>query len=220
MYGTLLFLSDKKYKKEKVQQIMQQYCYDYHIPETIYGNFTDEHIQKIITDAQPPEFFVMMAKKKYKETKSEKYKKQLDEYDALLKRDVERYFNLQEGFRAFHGKVYTTKNLINGKYKSISFGNDGDFQKLLTKKSWNYVDVCRKEELAEVSRDSISMLFDYDNNEWYELMQPLVIEDGDDFNYQEAVARAEIAKKVKFEMIEKINNISLERYCYGLIYQI
>ena len=29
MYGTLLFVSDKKYKKEKVLQIMQQYCFDY-----------------------------------------------------------------------------------------------------------------------------------------------------------------------------------------------
>lgn len=220
MYGTLLFVSDKKYKKEKVQQVMQQYCYDYQIPETLYGKFTDEHIQKIITEAQPPEFFVMMAKKKYKETKSEKYKKQLEEYDALLKRDVERYFNLQDGFRAFHGKVFTTKNLINGKYKTISFGIDGDFQKLLTKKNGNDVDVCKKEELADYVFDSISLFFDFDNNEWHEIISSLVIEDGEDFNYQEAVERAKFVKESKLKMKKLIDSIEKDRYCYGLIYEL
>lgn len=51
-------------------------------------------------------------------------------------------------------------------------------------------------------------------------MPPLIVEDGEDFNYQEAVARAEIAKEVKFEMLEKITNISAERYYYGLIYEV
>lgn len=105
------------------------------------------------------------SRKEVRETKNEKYAKRLEEYHALKHGDIERYFNLQENFSVKRGKVYTTKNILNGKYKFVSFNLVSDFQKLLTKKNGNYVDVCNKEELAEVSIDSISMLFDYDNNE-------------------------------------------------------
>ena len=74
--------------------------------------------------------------------------------------------------------------------------------------------------MSEGSIDSISMFFDFDNNLWFEIMQPLTIADGEDFNYQEALERAKKAKKVKLEMIEKINSLSPDRYCYGLIYQL
>lgn len=217
MYGTLLFVSNKKYKKEKVLQIMQQYCFGAEIPEKEYGKITDEHIVKMFNAAKPPEFMVLMAKKKYEETKSEKYRKKLEEYNALLRGDVEKYFNMQEGFSVKRGKVFTTKNLADGKYKAISFGISDDFQKLLTNKNGNCVDVCKKAELAEGSIDSISMLFDFDNNLWFEIMQPLTIADGEDFNYQEALERAKAAKKVKLEMIDKIKNLESYRYCYGLI---
>lgn len=220
MYGTLLFVSDKKYKKEKVLQIMQQYCFNAEIPEKEYGRLSDEHIVKMFNAAKPPEFMFLMAKKKYEETKSEKYRKKLEEYNALLRGDVEKYFNMQEGFSVKRGKVFTTKNLADGKYKAISFGISDDFQKLLTNKNGNAVDVCKKAELSEGSIDSISMLFDFDNNLWFEIMQPLAIADGEDFNYQEALERAKEAKKVKLEMIEKINSLSPDRYCYGLIYQL
>lgn len=220
MYGTLLFVSDKKYKKEKVLQIMQQYCFNAEIPEKEYGRLSDEHIVKMFNAAKPPEFMVLMAKKKYEETKSEKYRKRLEEYYALSHGDIEKYFNMQDGFSVKRGKVFTTKNLVDGKYKAISFGIGDDFQKLLTNKNENCVDVCKKAELAEGSIDSISMLFDFDNNLWFEIMQPLTIADGEDFNYQEALERAKKAKKVKLEMIEKINSLSPDRYCYGLIYQL
>lgn len=220
MYGTLLFVSNKKYKKEKVLQIMQQYCFGAEIPEKEYGKITDEHIVKMFNAAKPPEFMVLMAKKKYEETKSEKYRKRLEEYNSLLHGDIEKYFNMQDGFSVKRGKVFTTKNLADGKYKAISFGISDDFQKLLTNKNGNAVDVCKKEELAECSIDSISMFFDYDNDQWHELIKPLVVADGEDFNYQEALERAKEAKKVKLGMIDKINNLDPCRYCYGLIYQL
>lgn len=199
---------------------MQQYCFSAEIPEKEYGKLTDEHIIKMFNEAKPPEFMVLTAKKKYEETKSEKYKKRLEEYHALLHGDIEKYFNMQDGFSVRRGKVFTTKNLADGKYKAISFGIGDDFQKLLTNKNGNAVDVCKNEELAECSIDSISMLFDFDNNLWFEIMQPLAITDGEDFNYQEALERAKKAKKVKLEMIDKINNLDEEKYCYGLIYEL
>ena len=219
MYGTLLFVSDKKYKKEKVLQIMQQYCFNAEIPEKEYGKLTDEHIVKMFNEAKPPEFMVLMAKKKYEETKSEKYRKKLEEYNALLRGDVEKYFNMQEGFSVKRGKVFTTKNLADGKYKTISFGIGDDFQKLLTNKNGNAVDICKKEELEDYVADSISLFFDYDNNKWHEIIRPLVVEDGEDFVYEEALKRAGQVRKSKQDMIELINNISPDRYCYGLIYQ-
>lgn len=48
-------------------------------------------------------------------------------------------------------------------------------------------------------------------------MKPLVAVDGEDFNYQETLERAKKAKKIKLEMIDKINNLEPDRYCYGLI---
>lgn len=220
MYGTLLFVSNKKYKKDKVLQIMQQYCFDYEIPEMEYGKLTDEHIIEMFNAAKPPEFMVLMAKKKLKETGSEKYKKRIEEYNALLRGDKETYFNMQEGFSVRRGKVFTTKNLKNGKYKSISFGVGKDFQKLLTKKNGSYVDVCKKEELADYVYDNISLLFDYDNNQWHEAIRPLVIADGEEFNYQEALERAKLVKESKFKMKQLIESIDSDRYCYGLIYEI
>lgn len=220
MYGTLLFVSNKKYKKEKVLQIMQQYCFDYEIPEKEYGKLTDEHNVKMFNAAKPPEFMVLMAKKKYEETKSEKYRKRLEEYHALLHGDIEKYFNMQDGFSVKRGKVFTTKNLTDGKYKTISFGIGDDFQKLLTKKNGNAVDICKIAELAECSIDSISMLFDYDSNQWCELIKLLVIADGEEFYYQEALKRASNAKEIKKQMIDKFNNLDEEKYCYGLIFEL
>lgn len=220
MYGTLLFVSDKKYKKEKVLQIMQQYCFDYEIPEMEYGKLSDEHIVKMFNAAKPPKFMVLMAKKKLEETGSEKYKKRIEEYNALLRGDTEKYFNMQEGFSAKRGRVYTTKNLKNGKYKSISFGIDNNFKKLLTKKNGNFVDVCKKEELADYVSDSISLFFDFEHNQWHEIIRPLVVEDGEDFVYEEALKRAEQVRKSKQDMIQLFSNISPERYCYGLIYEL
>lgn len=220
MYGTLLFVSNKKYKKEKVLQIMQQYCFGAEIPEKEYGKITDEHIVKMFNAAKPPEFMVLMAKKKYEETKSERYRRRLEEYNALLHGDIEKYFNMQDGFSVRRGRVFTTKNLVNGKYKFISFGIGDDFQKLLTKKNGNAVDVCKKEELVECTLDAISMFFDYDNDHWHEIIRPLVVNDGDDFVYEEALKRAEQVKRSKLDMIELIHNISKERYCYGLAYEL
>lgn len=217
MYRTLLFVSNKKYKKEKVVQILQKFCYDAEIPESFYGNFSDEHIKNIIAEAQPPEFLILIAKKKYKETRAEKYRKQLEEYDALIHNDIERFFNLQGHFSVKRGKIYTTKNLKDGKFQSVSFGIGDDFQKLLTKKNGNSVDVCKKEELADYVADSISLFFDYDNNKWHEIIRPLVIEDGEDFVYEEALKRAEQVRKSKQDMIELIRNVAPERYCYGLV---
>lgn len=218
MYGTLLFVSNKKYKKEKVLQIMQQYRFDYEISEMEYGKLSDEHIVEMFNAAKPPEFMVLMAKKKFKETGSEKYAKRLEEYHALKHGDIERYFNLQENFSVKRGKVYTTKNIINGKYKSVSFNLGDDFQKLLTKKNGNYVDVCKREELADHVYDSISLFFDYDNNQWHEIIRPLIVSDGEEFNYQDAVKRAKLVKESKFKMKQLVDSIDSDRYCYGLIY--
>ena len=220
MYGTLLFVSNKKYKKDKVLQIMQQYCFDYEIPEMEYGKLTDQHIIEMFNAAKPPEFMVLMAKKKLRETGSEKYKKRIEEYNALLRGDKETYFNMQEGFSVRIGKVFTTKNLKNGKYKSISFGVGKDFQKLLTKKNGNYVDVCKKEELNDCTLDAISMFFDFDNNLWCELKKPLVVADGEDFNYREAFKRARKAKRIRKKMHDKIKSLDGGRYCYGLVYEL
>lgn len=218
MYGTLLFISNKKYKKDKVLEIMKQYCYDADIPETLFGTLNSSVVIERFNAAKPPEFMVLMAEKKYRETKSEKYAKRLEEYHALKYGDIERYFNLQENFAVKRGKVYTTKNVINGKYKSVSFNLGDDFQKLLTKKNGNYVDVCKREELADYVYDSISLFFNYDNNQWHEVIRPLVIEDGENFNYQEAVERAKLVKESKFKMKQLIDSIEQDRYCYGLIY--
>lgn len=217
MYGTLLFVSDKK---DKVLQIIQQYCFNAEIQEKEYGKLTDEHIIKMFNAAKPPEFMILMAKKKYKETKSEKYRKRLEEYHALSHGDIEKHFNIQDGYSVKSGKVFTTKNLADGKYKTISFGIGDDFQKLLTKKNGSCVDVCKKAELAEGSIDSISMHFDFDSNQWCELMKPLVIADGEEFDYQEVLKRASYAKEIKKEMIDKFSNLDGERYCYGLIYEL
>lgn len=75
------------------------------------------------------------------------------------------------------------------------------------------------EELADYVSDSISLLFDYDNNQWHEIIRPLVVEDGEDFVYEEALKRAEQVRKSKQDIIELIRNVAPERYCYGLIYQ-
>lgn len=48
----------------------------------------------------------------------------------------------------------------------------------------------------------------------------LVIPDGKDFNYQEALKRSRKAKRIKKKMIDKINNLDGERYYYGLIYEL
>lgn len=220
MYGTLLFVSNKKYKKDKVLEIMKQYCYDADIPETLFGTLNSSIVIEKFNATKPPEFMVMMAEKKYRETKSEKYAKRLEEYHALKHGDIERYYNLQENFGVRRGKVYTTKNILNGKYKSVAFSIDDDFQKLLTKKNGNYVDVCKKEELADYVFDSISLFFDFDHNQWHETIKPLVVNDGEDFNYQEASERAKLVKESRLKMKELINNIEPDRYCYGLLYQV
>ncbi len=75
-----------------------------------------------------------------------------------------------------------------------------------------------KEELADYVFDSISLFFDFDNNEWHEIIRPLVIEDGEDFNYQEAVERAKFVKESKLKMKKLVDSIEKDRYCYGLIY--
>lgn len=137
----------------------------------------------MFNEAKPPEFMVLMAKKKYEETKNEKYRKRLEEYNALLHGDIEKYFNMQDGFSVKRGKVFTTKNLADEKYKTLSFGIGDDFQELLTNKNRNAVDVCK---ITECSIDSISMLFDYDSNQWCELIKSLVIVDGEEFDYQES----------------------------------
>ncbi len=64
------------------------------------------------------------------------------------------------------------------------------------------------------------MFFDYDNDHWHEIIRPLVVNDGDDFVYEEALKRAEQVKRSKLDMIELIHNISKERYCYGLAYEL
>lgn len=76
---------------------------------------------------------------------------------------------MQEHFSVKRGKIYTTKNLNDVKFHSVSFGIGDDFQKLLTKKNGNSVDVCKKEELGDYVADSISF-FDYDNNKWHEII--------------------------------------------------
>lgn len=219
MYGTLLFVSNKKYKKDKVLEIMKQHCYDADIPETLFGTLNSSVVIEKFNAAKPAEFMVIMAEKKYRETKSEKYAKRLEEYHALKHGDIERYYNLQENFGVRRGKVYTTKNILNGKYKLVAFSID-DFQKLLTKKNGNCVDVCKKEELADYVYDNISLFFDYDNNQWHEVIRPLVIEDGEKFDYQQAMERATLIKESKLKMKSLVDSIDSDRYCYGLIYEI
>lgn len=215
MYGTLLFVSNKKYKKDKVLEILQKHCYDADIPETVFGKLNSDIVMERFNAAKPPKFLELMTEKKYRETKNEKYAKRLEEYHALRYGDVERYYNMQSDFSVKKGKVYTTKNILGGKYTSIGFPTD----KVLYSKKGNYVDVCKKEEMSENSYDIFSMFFDYDNNKWIKLKQALVVADGEDFDYQEALKEARKAKRIRKKMHDTIKDLDGARYCYGLIYE-
>ena len=64
MYGTLLFVSNKKYKKDKVLQILQQYCYNADVPETLFGHLESDIVKEWFNAAKPPKFIELMNEKK------------------------------------------------------------------------------------------------------------------------------------------------------------
>ncbi len=54
----------------------------------------------------------------------------------------------------------------------------------------------------------------------HEIIRLLVVEEGEDFVYEEVLKRAEQVRKSKKDMIDLFSNISPKRYCYGLIYEL
>lgn len=59
---------------------------------------------------------------------------------------------------------------------------------------------------------NISLFFDFDNNGWFEIVRPLVVDDGEKFNYEEGIVRAGEVRKSKQEMINKIQSINPNMY--------
>lgn len=212
MYRRLLFVSSKKYKLSDVEDIIKTYCFDYKIPEMLLGEIDCEAVKKIFEDAKPSNYHIYVAKKEFDETKDEKWKRKLEEYDALLSGNIIKFFNMIDGFSVRDNKVYTTKNIVNGKFYAAFFDN------ALTKKNGNFCNCCRRDELAEYMSDSITMFIDYDKGTSFTVTSPLVLRDNEKYVEEEAIARAEAVMESKKNMSGMISAIEDKRYCYGLYY--
>lgn len=58
----------------------------------------------------------------------------------------------------------------------------------------------------------ISLFFDFNNNEWFEIVRLLVVDDGEKINYKEGIVRAGKVRKSKQEMINNIQSINPNMY--------
>ena len=125
MWGTLLFISDKHYNPEKEEDFdaickrLEKFFCETEIPETYYCDLTDEAVIDKYVHGLPSrdEEYIQILKnclaKATTDLEIEYYNKRLA-YELGPDPTIEEYYNSLDEYAVHDGKLYTTRNYIDG----------------------------------------------------------------------------------------------------------
>lgn len=158
MWATLLFISDKLYNPEKEEEFneicrkLDKFCLLTEIPETFYLELTDDviaEVQEKINLCRNEEY-IQYLKEELANTTDADYISCLNERLEVVTGPtptIEEYLNAQDEYTVRDGKLYTTRNYVDGIFDSIALretsnrtSKEGTTQIVMQRKDFAMID--------------------------------------------------------------------------------
>ena len=209
MWSTLLFISDKLYNPEKEEDFdaicnkLEKFCFSTEIPETYYGDLTDKDVIDFYHMTHPCTNEEILRRELAEATDADYIdflNECLEELDGSIP-TIEEYYNSLEEYTVRDGKLYTTRNYIEGIFDFIDLY---EFSNRISTTGTTSIMMQRKDfAMIDENFEDVSLVILDDGLVSYE--RSLLWSEGEDNKYNQTIT-------------EVINGLNSDMYIYSFSY--
>lgn len=203
MWGNLLFISEKNYNEdvEAFVKKLDEYSFLRDIPETYYKDLDDPEIVEWYENEKLHilRTSLFSKKKACKTSNSNISESQKKKYELIKANDMAGYINLLPEYNVRDGKIYTTRNYIDGLFDFCS----DPIRDLIKTKSGTFVSDCQLKDANFNSFDWVTLMINEVNNTHME--RELCLSDYDISQWNK-------------QLIKQLKNTNPDLYIYSLRY--